>query len=87
MKSSQIELFFCFLVGLQPILERFHHCIAELLGWGFHIAGRFVIFRVVITPLVVVLPVDFPVAELFRLFRPRCTPLGNLDRTERRVVY
>lgn len=43
----------------QPVLERLHQRIAELLGRDFHIAGGFVIFRVVITPLVIVLPVDF----------------------------
>ena len=68
LKPSQIALFFCcFLIGLQPVLERLHHCIAELLGRDFHIAGRFVVFRVVITPLVVVLPVDFAVAMPFGL--------------------
>ena len=66
MKPSQIALFFYrFLISLQPILERLHHCIAKLLGRHFHIAGGFVIFRVVITPLVVVLPVDFAVAIAF----------------------
>ena len=68
MKPSQIALFFyCFLISLQPVFERLHQRIAKLLGRDFHIAGVLIVFRVVITPPIVVLPVDFAVAMPFGL--------------------
>ena len=46
LKPSQIALFFCcFLISLQPLLERFRHCIAELLGRDLHIAYRWKAYR------------------------------------------
>ena len=40
-------MFYSDSVILQPALERLHQRIAELLGRHFHIAGGFIIFRVV----------------------------------------
>ena len=36
------------MVSPQPVFERLHQRIAELLGRHFHIAGGFIVFRVVI---------------------------------------
>ena len=71
MKPSQIALFSCcFLISLQPVLERLHHCIAELLGWNFRPDLSGVLCWECITPTVILIFADFAVFQLLSLVSP-----------------